>query len=75
MIIGKIGIKEKKETLTHTIIFFFFFLLTRIIYFFHCRKRRMYLNSWTALYSYIYIHIYTITYNPQLNVTHKFIID
>lgn len=34
------------------------FLLTRIIYFFfHGRKRRMYLNSWTALYSYIYNYI------------------
>lgn len=32
-------------------------LLTRIIYFSHGRKRRMYLNSRTALYLYIYNYI------------------
>lgn len=61
--------RKKRDTNAH----YFFFFINQNNLFFHGRKRRMYLNSWTALYSYIYI--YTITYNPQLNVTHKFIID
>lgn len=63
MIIGKIGIKEKKETLTHTVIFFFF-LLTRIIYFFFIVEKGECILTHglhcTHIYIYIYIQLHTI---------------
>lgn len=45
-------------------------LLTRIIYFFTVEKGECILTH--GLHC---THIYTITYNPRSNVTHKFIIN